>query len=205
MHTDIALLLNLPRVTVLDFEFSDKVAHIYCECVEKLGSCPICQKQTSEVQMYQERIIRDTALLGRKVFLHLTTRQFECKDCGHYFNESFDFVDKSATMTIRYEQYIYFMLDNICISDFSVKEAIAWATTQRIYKKYADKEIAYRDVWEKVRYLGMDEISIKKWHRNYACVLVDLKTGMVLDFLENRQKATIEAYFKEKEVVFAIK
>jgi transposase len=79
-----------------------------------------------------------------------------------------------------------------------VKEDITWAGVQRIYKKYADKEIAQRDVWQKVRYLGIDEISIRKGHKNYACVLVDLETGLVLDFLENRQKETIEAYFNKK-------
>ncbi len=51
---------------------------------------------------------------------------------------------------------------------------------------------------KKVRYLGIDEISIKKGHKNYACVLVDLDTGLTLDFLEDRKKETIVAYFKEK-------
>lgn len=41
-------------------------------------------------------------------------------------------------------------------------------------------------------------IAVKKGHKNYACVLVDLETGLVLDFLENRKKETIESYFKEK-------
>lgn len=198
MDINIELLLNLPKVKVLNYELLDKEVHIYCESAEKSSICPVCEKKSFEVQMYQERKIRDMALLGRKVFLHLTTRQFQCKDCNRYFNESFEFVDKNGTMTIRYEKYIYFMLENICISDLCVKEDIAWATAQRIYEKYADKVISNRDVWQKVRYLGIDEISVKKGHKNYACVLVDLESGIILDFLENRQKETIEAYFKKK-------
>jgi transposase len=198
MEIAMNLLLNLPHLQILDCVVSDKEAHIYCESTENFGLCPVCQQKCVEVQMYQERTLRDMALLGRKVFLHLKTRQFKCQHCRRYFNESFDFVDKNATMTIRYEQYLYFMLENICISDLSVKEDIAWSSAQRIYKKYADKTIAKRDVWQKVRYLGIDEISVKKGHKNYACVLVDLETGQVLDFLENRLKETIEAYFKHK-------
>lgn len=201
MNIAIDLLLNLPHLRILDCVVSDKEVHIYCESTEDFGNCPVCQQKCSDVQMYQERTIRDMALLGRKVFLHLKTRQFRCKDCSRYFNESFDFVDKSATMTVRYEQYLYFMLENICISDLSVKEDIAWSSVQRIYEKYADKAITERDVWQKVRYLGIDEISVKKGHKNYACVLVDIERGQVLDFLENRQKETIEAYFKEKGTV----
>lgn len=201
MDINIELLLNLPKVKVLSYELSDKEVHIYCESVEKSSICPVCERKSSEVQMYQERKIRDMALLGRKVFLHLTTRQFQCKDCSRYFNESFEFVGKNGTMTIRYEEYIYFMLENICISDLCMKEDIAWATAQRIYEKYADKALSKRDVWQKVRYLGIDEISVKKGHKNYACVLVDLDSGLILDFLENRQKETIEAYFKKKGAV----
>lgn len=198
MDINIELLLNLPKVKVSRFEISEEEVHIYCESIEKSGICLVCQNSTSKVRMIQERTIRDMALLGRKVFLHLTTHQFHCQTCNRYFNESFDFLDKSAPMTVRYEKYLYFMLKNTCISDLSIKENIAWATTQRIYKKYADKQIATRDVWQGVRHLGIDEISIKKGHKNYACVLVDLETGKVLDFLENRKKETIEAYFKDK-------
>lgn len=198
MEINLELLLDLPKVKVLRCEISDTEAHIYCESVEGSGICPVCQDKCLQVRMVQQRTIRDMALLGRKVFLHLTTRQFYCQKCNRYFNESFDFVDKSATMTNRYEQYIYFMLKNTCINDLSVKEGNAWSTTARIYKKYADKQIETRHVWQGVRYLGIDEISIKKGHKNYACVLVDLETGRVLDVLENRKKETIEAYFKDK-------
>ena len=44
----------------------------------------------------------------------------------------------------------------------------------------------------------MDEFAIKKGKNNYAVVLVDLETGMVIDVLEDREKAAIIAYFKEK-------
>ncbi len=88
----------------MDCSISDKEAHIYYESNHPRGFCPVCQKPSSEVMMYQERTVRDMALLGRKVYLHLKTRQFHCTDCNRYFNESFDFVEPSKTMTIRYEQ-----------------------------------------------------------------------------------------------------
>lgn len=202
MEIDIELLLNLSKVKVLDCSISDKEAHIYCESTTIESVCPVCDKFTSEVLMYQERTIRDMALLGRKVYLHLKTRQFHCKDCNRYFNEFFDFVEPSKTMTTRYEQYIYFMADDICISQVCIKEDIVWSTVNAIYQKYADKQLDKRIVWQPVRYLGIDEISIRKGKENYACCLVDLERGIILDFLKNRQKETIVAYFKEKGIDF---
>ena len=202
MEINIELLLNLPKVKVLDCSISDKVAHIYCESTYSAGLCPVCQKSTSKVIMYQERTVRDMALLGRKVYLHLKTPQFHCKDCNRYFNESFDFVEPSKTMTNRYEQYIYLMADGICISQGCVKEDIVWSTVNAIYQKYADKELDKRVLWHQVKYLGIDEISVRKGKKDYACCLVDLEKGIVLDFLENCQKETMVAYFKAQGIDF---
>ena len=40
------------------------------------------------------------------------------------------------------------------------------------------------------------EIALKKGHRNYACVLVNLDTGAVIDLLEDRRKEALIAYFE---------
>lgn len=198
MNIDFELLLNLPSIRVSDCSISDTDAHIYCESSTEENRCPVCLNLTNQVTMYQERTIRDMALLGRKVYLHLKTRQFHCNECSRYFNERFVFVEPSKTMTTRYENYIYFLAEDICISQVSIKEDIVWATVNAIHQRYADKELKNRTVWEKVCRLGIDEISIRKGMKNYACCLVDLDTGCVLDFLKDRLKETIEAYFKEK-------
>jgi len=77
-------------------------------------------------------------------------------------------------------------------------EDICWSSVSSIHQRYANKELLTRDVWKNVRYLGIDEISIYKGMKNYACCLVDLERGIVLDFLESRLKADLLAYFKKK-------
>lgn len=57
MEIDIELLLNLPKLKVLDCSISDTEAHIYCESTNIASLCPVCKKLTSEVLMYQERTI----------------------------------------------------------------------------------------------------------------------------------------------------
>lgn len=196
------LLLNLPSLRVTTCSVSAKEAHIHCESILSSGSCPVCLKLTSTVTMYQTRTIRDMALLGRKVWLCLTVRQFHCPHCDRYFNERFDFVEPSKTMTKRYEEYIYFFTENICISHVSVKEDISWATVNEIHIRYGKEHLSTRDVWQPVRYLGIDEIAVRKGKKNYACCLVDIERGIVLDFLESRQKADLVAYFQAKGAAF---
>lgn len=202
MEIDFEILLNLPFLRINSFTISDKVAHINCESILETGHCPSCMLQTKSVINYQERTIRDMALLGREVYLHLRTRQFHCQSCNRYFNERFSFVEPSKTLTIRYEKYLYKMCENICISDVSTKEDISWLTINELHKRYANKELASKDSWSFVKILGIDEISVRKGKKNYACCLVDLERGIVLDFLEDRKKETLIAYFKAKGSAF---
>lgn len=48
---------------------------------------------------------------------------------------------------------------------------------------------------EQVRKLGIDEFSMKKGHKYFACVLVDLETGSVIDVLKERTKEYLTKYF----------
>ncbi len=49
--------------------------------------------------------------------------------------------------------------------------------------------------YEQVRKLGIDEFSMKKGHKDFACVLVDLETGSVIDVLKERTKQYLTKYF----------
>lgn len=75
---------------------------------------------------------------------------------------------------------------------------MTWARGNDLCRRYSDAELVGREVWRRVRYLGIDEIAVRKGHKNYACVLADLGRGIVLDFLEPRYKAGIIKYFRAK-------
>ena len=198
MQIDFESLLNLPDVRVTEVQLTDREAHIYCESVQETGYCPQCWQPTRTVCMYHTRRVRDLSLVGRTVYLHLQSRQFHCSHCDRYFNEKFAFVEPSKTLTTRYEQYIYRLCEDICIIQVCVKEDLTWARVNDIYRRNSEQEVAARAVWRRVRYLGIDEIAVRKGHKNYACSLVDLERGIVLDFLESRHKADIVKYFQAK-------
>jgi len=51
--------------------------------------------------------------------------------------------------------------------------------------------------FDKVTKLGIDEFSLKKGHKNFLCVLVDLEDNTVIDVLEKRTKEYLIKYFKD--------
>jgi transposase len=50
---------------------------------------------------------------------------------------------------------------------------------------------------KKMRILGIDEISLRKEHKQYALVISDIEKRCVIEVLENRRKDTLESRLKE--------
>ena len=46
--------------------------------------------------------------------------------------------------------------------------------------------------------IGMDEIALRKGHKAYVCVIVDLDTHDIIDVLPDRSKSFLLDYFKSK-------
>ena len=88
------------------------------------------------------------------------------------------------------------------IQQVSLKQDVCWATVNRIHEQYSQRQLLTQgDGWLLVKVLSMDEISVRKGKRNFACVLRDAERNVVLDFLEKRDMATLKAYFAQKGAV----
>lgn len=189
-------LLGLSEITVTGVEISPETISIYCESKFSQAHCPFCLKPCSTVNQRYERTVRDLPISGRRVILHLTTAQFHCPDCDRFFYERFHFAQAKAQMTRRYEDFVYKRCIGVEIQYVVVQEDLCWKTVQRIFDKGVQGDLAQHDLKGGVRALGIDEIALKKGHRNYACVLVNLDTGAVIDLLPDRRKETLVAYFE---------
>ena len=81
----------------------------------------------------------------------------------------------------------------------SAQENLVWQTVNEICQRGARKELEERPV-SKVRAVGMDEFAIKKGHRDYATVIVDLERVEIIDIFEYRDQAKLIEYFKNRGV-----
>lgn len=203
MNIDIDKLVNLSDTEVVGFEFSESKVFVSIICVTKSGLCPVCGRSCTTVRSYTKRRVRDLPILGRKTYLELQLRQFECPDCKRYFTESVGFVEGNHGYTKRYESYLYDQIKGINIQQVCLKEEVCWATLNAIHKSYGSAALSERAVnWAGVKRISIDEIAVRKGKKNFACVLRDADSGVVLDFLEKRDMATLKAYFTAKGAAF---
>lgn len=198
-------LLNIPLLCVTKVEVSKATIIIDCESKLSIGYCPHCLQPCSSVNQRHNRKIKDLSISGRRVFLQLTTRQFICEDCNRYFYEKFPFVDSHGQMTTRYENFIYHRCIGVDLNYVSLQEDLCWHVVDRIFTKWSSKAIKSSDLFSGVRAIGIDEFALKKGHKDFVCVIVNLETGEVLDLLEDRSKVNVIAYFNKLGKTFCDK
>ena len=68
-----------------------------------------------------------------------------------------------------------------------------------IFTRKASQDIQFP---EQVRWLGLDELSLREGHSAYACVLVDLERACVIDLLPQRTAEYLANYLRRKGEAF---
>jgi transposase len=128
--------------------------------------------------------------------LHFTRRRFECKQCNQPFTEQLASIDRQRRHTRRFEQHIY----RACLgSDGKAVAQANWlhpVTVKGIFTRWAKRTIRTKGPI-RVRVLGIDEISLKKRHKQFALVLSDLQQRCVIAVLPDRNKQSLETWFEQ--------
>lgn len=190
-------ILGIKEIRVDRVDWQEQALDIYGSSIFEEALCPHCLKKRQVVHQTYERQIRDLPITGKGVYLHLSQRRFYCPDCARRFNERFNFVAPQCAMTCRYERYVDECCKASTIQKVSAQENLVWSTVNEICQRGARQELQERPL-SKVKAVGMDEVAIKKGHRDYATVIVDLERVEIVDILEYRQQAKLIEYFKNK-------
>ncbi len=185
------------RVTAYEVEACAEhtdLVHLYCAHEATVALCPRCRTLSTTFHDSKARCVRDLDIWGKRTFIHFAARRFDCEPCGRPFTERVAWLDRQRRHTRRYEQQIY----QRCLT--SPTQAVAQAehlhvdTVKGIFKRWAKRTTRVGGL-PRVRVLGIDEIALKKRHKQYVLVLSDLERRCVLAVLPDRKKATLEAWF----------
>jgi transposase len=95
-------ILNLNEVVVTSVEIHPKHINIYCSSPFNEAICPSCLTKQNIVNQKYVRKVRDLSISSKKVYLHITERQFYCPYCKRYFSERFSYVAQNEHFTNRY-------------------------------------------------------------------------------------------------------
>lgn len=141
--------------------------------------------------------LRHLSIFGHVTYIVINPLRYECEHCdGHpTTTQEMDWYEQRHTCTKAYEEYILLSLINSTIQDVSFRENIGYDVIEGILDRGVAGQIDW-DTIEKIDVIGIDEVSIKKGHKDFVTIVTAFVNGQlrILAVLEDREKHTIKEF-----------
>ena len=193
--------LDIPDVTI-EHVTTNRSGHVEITVKSTIEGTPCrqCGKLTTKFYGEDRQIIlRHLPILGRQTSICLRPKRYECPDCdgNPTTTQKLDWYTPRSSFTRAYEERLLLSLVNSTIQDVSLKEDIGYEAIMGVIDRHIDREINWAD-FTRLDVLGMDEISLKKGHRDFVAIITARHEGetLILGVLPDRKKATVKAFLQ---------
>ena len=188
-------LAGLEDLRVVGYERDGYVGEIVwlCEVKHEVAVCPDCQRVSSQIHDRHIRVKRDLSVFGLQSYLEYEHRRFWCRPCRRAFTEQLQDIPAGGRYTGRYEAYIYRQYKENSIAEIARQEGLGYKAAEGIFYRQAEAALQSHQPGL-VKRLGIDEISLKKRHKQFILVISDLARNCVIAVLEDRHKERLEAW-----------
>ena len=194
-------LLNIPNIRTERTEIiEDGDVIITVRSTAEGTCCHRCGRKTYKSYGYgREILLRHLSVFGRKTYIRICPPRYQCTLCEGcpVTTQKSVWYEQRSPHTKAYEDHVLLQSVNSTVADVSIKEDIGYEAVMGII----DRRIAVRADWKEIRkldILGLDEISLKKGHKDYVTIVTALAGGetVILAVLKDRCKKTVKKFLK---------
>lgn len=195
LNADLTELMDISELIVEDYEIQRGIVFIHAYPKDDNQVCNKCgSKKVRIEETLPKRVIRDRDIFGKQCYVIIHPRRFKCLNCNNRFTERFDFLDNNKTYTKRYAEWIHKLCLKTDISYVSEIEAVGYKKVEGIFyntsreKLSLEKEIKFNKI-------GLDEIALRKGHKDFITVISDITNGKPIAVLKDRSKESLGEFF----------
>jgi transposase len=189
----ITQVINLDNVKVVNYHFiTQEVILIELKNLIDKVPCPYCKNLTNKVHQNHNHRVRDIPLSNYQVFLEINRRRFQCEQCHKVFSEELSFVKKRRTYTLRLGKKVVQEVLETNVENAARRNGMTPAEIETLLKEMEEELLKEKP--QRIKKLGIDEITHLKGGKNYAAVLVDIESRKPIALLEKRNKEVIADY-----------
>jgi transposase len=197
----ILLPLDIPEVEVLGMEINEHGGYIIT--VESTRSSAICQHCGSRITKFnghnREIELRHLPILGRRVYIRLRPKRYECPNCGgKTTTQKLDWYESKSPHTKAYDRHLMLSLIHSTVEDVSRKEDLGYDAVEGAIGRCIHTQVNW-DEFTKVEIIGIDEIAMTKGRQNYVAIITTRQDDghvALLGVLADRKKETVRAFLE---------
>ncbi len=203
----ISIPLDLSDVRTLDTQINDQGEIIITvESTMEGCKCKHCKREIKALHQHDEWItMRHYSILGRPTYIRMRPKRYNCPACAHRkgkekvtTTQQLPWHKAKSPQTRPYEEYILVQLINSTIKDVSLKEGMGYDEVEGIVERNIRTKVDWSEL-DSIGQLGIDEISLKKGHRDYVIIVTARLSDSslkILAVLPNRKKKTLKKFLR---------
>lgn len=198
---DISSLIDLPNVSVTEVTRNDR-GHLFItvKTTEESVSCRCCGKKLKCKHGHdRERTLRHLPVFGKPTYIIYKPNRYICNDCQDNPTTTATplWYKSHSDYTVEYEQFILMELINSTIVDVSLKGNVTKSAVMGILNRHIESDVNWSTI-NTIGVLGIDEIALKKGHKNYVTLITRRNEGEIrlLAVIKGREKAKIKGFLK---------
>jgi len=187
--------------TYLKSEYRGGKIYFHIEKKPEYQYCVDCESRDVSKKGYIKREIKTVPIGGKAVIFVVNIYRLYCRACGSLKQEPIllSFPKKHWSKSLG--RYVVGLLRHSTVLDVAEHLGMHWNTVKEIHVLALTKKFKKRKL-RHLRYIGVDEIAVKKGH-NYLTVVADLETGHVVWVAEGRTASSLEEFLKKLKRVKA--
>ena len=186
--------LDIPEVDIISTK-TQRSGQIYIE-VESWSEtiqCRICGQEIKASYGHgQEITLRHLPILNYETYIRIHPKRGQCKKCLHEptTTQRLSWYEQRSPHTADYDGYLMKLLIGSTVEDVSLKENIGYDAVLGTLKRRVPLKVDWDSIAE-LGTVGIDEIAMKKGHKDFVAILTarqDDGTLIVLAVLDDRKK-----------------
>jgi transposase len=202
MDNFIQVPLNLPDVRILSTQRTEQ-GHwlIRVESTLEGAQCRCCGREIRDFHGLDAAVcLRHLPLFDVPVFVELRPKRYRCLYCSGNptTTQPCEWYEPRSPNTKAYEHWALRMLINSTVSDAAHKLSVSEETIEGILDRWIARTVDW-GAWERLGVIGIDEIALKRGHRDFVVLVTTPLAGGGVDILAvlgDRKKETVAAFLR---------
>ena len=164
------------------------------------GSCHKCGQPITKPHGHDRvKRLRHLPILGRDTYLIICLPRFQCVECPDKATttQQVPWHERRSPHTTAYELHILLTLIGSTVEEVSVKEGLGYEAVMGIMRRHIQSGVDW-DTIDTLEQLGLDEISLKKGHKDFVTIVSARTDGQIelLAVLQDRKKETVKKFLQ---------
>lgn len=199
MTTSFLIDLDLPHVEIDSVKIDQDgnyIIRVHSTLIG--GQCHQCGQPITKFHGYDREIkLKHLPIFGRETYLLIRLPRYQCLTCPKKptTTQQVPWRERKSAYTKAYENHLLRELIGSTVEEVSLREGIGYEAVMGIVRRQVREEVDWAE-FERLDQLGLDEISLKKGHRDFVAIVSTRTAGKVsiLAVLADRKKATVKAF-----------